>query len=86
MATTQPADIANGDIPDATVLMVWLKTWLNNGHGIKKDTYENLKAYALTVPDDPFIALTTIDSAKVAVMYVGDPSYGDDGFITFGGG
>ena len=82
MASTQPDDIKNGDTPSANVLMLWLKTWLNNGHGIKKGTYDELKAYALTVPDDCFDCYAT--DIKQRMFYCGDPTLGDEGFKTLG--
>lgn len=75
-----PARIANGDVPDADKLMLWLD-FLAAGKGIKSDTYVNLCAIGGT---DPFLAIAT--DIRSALLYVGDATAGDGhGFIVLGG-
>jgi len=78
----QPADIENGQIPDAVLLMLWLD-WLNDGKGVKSGTYDVLKAYALLSPTDVFDCWAT--DLKQRMFYTGDATTGDDGFIVLGG-
>ena len=74
--------ISNGDVPDATVLMANFNA-LAGGQVLKVDTYANLKIAAAAAPTTPFIGLAS--DIKAAVIYWGDATVGDAGFIIIGG-
>jgi len=78
----QPTNIVNGDIPDATKLMLWFN-WFVAGRGIKKDTYSNLKILANTEPTYCLIGWAT--DIQQLMFYTGDNTIGDNGFIVIGG-
>jgi len=80
-----PADIENGDIPDATVLMAWLN-YLAGGAVIRQATYEALQTVALAAPTQPFICIATDQGAGGQLyVYMGNTLAGDDGFVLIGG-
>ena len=77
----QPSDIENDQFPDATKLMLWFN-WLNNGGGIKSDTYDNLHTFAALNPTDAFDCWAT--DIKQRMFYTGDTDDGDGGFVLLG--
>lgn len=80
-----PADIENGDIPDATVLMAWFN-YLAGGAVIRQDTYNALRAVALASPATPFICIATDQGAGGQLyVYMGNTLAGDAGFVLIGG-
>lgn len=75
--------IANGDNPDATVLMENFN-FLAGGAGVKSGTLADLKAAALLAPTTPFVCVAT-DQGYAPMMYVGNAAVGDAGFQPLGG-
>lgn len=75
--------IANGDVPDATVLMANFD-FLKAGGGVLSGTLAVLKTAALAAPTVPFLCIAT-DLNYTPYIYVGVSTVGDAGFIPLGG-
>lgn len=78
-----PAEIAQNSLLDSSKIRAWT-TYFKNGKGIYSADYVTLKAYALTLPTEPFFCIDT--DSKTLLCYMGDATIGDEGFITLGGG
>ena len=83
-----PYTIANGQLPDATKVQAnfdYLFSSLATA-GITSATFASLRVTAAAAPTTPFMCIATDD--KLFMLYCGDATQGDGGFITilgFGG-
>lgn len=75
-----PADIENGDVPDAEVLMEWLNFLASGGmSNSMADTYNNIVSSSPT----NYKKMWATD-AKQLLFYTQDPTQGVNGWIVYG--
>ena len=71
--------ISNGDKPDADILMDNFN-FLAGGAGLLSDEYADLRVTAAAAPTVAFLCVAT--DYNLFLLYTGDATAGDGGFIT----